>query len=254
MIPRLFIEASLRTGETLALPDEHAHYLRNVLRRGEGDNVRLFNSRDGEFAAELVRVDKKAIVAALGDKLRDAESAPEVDVAFSPIKRAPTEYLIQKCVELGASAFRPVVTARTNSERLRIDRLKAIAREAAEQCGRMSVPEVSAPAKLAAFLADLPAGRALIFCDEAGDDPEAEWGGRKGRAAPLFEAVRDLPEGPATLLIGPEGGFSPQEREAIRSRTDVVPVTLGPRILRADTAAIIALGLWQAAKGDLARS
>lgn len=254
MIPRLFLEASLGAGAEIVLPDDQAHYLRNVLRRTNGDELRLFNARDGEFSAVLASVDKKRVIAAIGERLRSPAPEPDVAIAFAPIKRGPTEHLLQKCVELGAAAFLPVATARTNAERLRIDRLQSIAREAAEQCGRLSVPSIAEPIKLAVFLANTPAGRAIIFCDEAGDDPEAEWGGAVGRAAPLLDAIGNIGGEAATILIGPEGGFTPEERAALRARTDVIPVTLGPRILRADTAAIAALTLWQAAKGDLARS
>ena len=166
------------------------------------------------------------------------------------VKRGPLETIVEKAVELGVRRIRLVTTRRTNAERARIDRLHAIATEAAEQTGRLDVPEVDAPMKLEALLTTWPAERRLMFCDEAGDDPAAEWGGREGRARPALEALEAAGGGPWAVLIGPEGGFASEERSRLRGLDAVLPVTLGPRILRADTAAITALALWQAALGD----
>jgi 16S rRNA (uracil1498-N3)-methyltransferase len=181
--------------------------------------------------------------------------APESDIQLliSPVKRAAMETIIQKATELGASAFVPVLTDRTNADRIRPDRLRAIALEAAEQCGRLSVPEVSAAVKLADTLLHWDHARILYYCDESGDDPSKEWGGREGRGLPLLASVKENGGGPAAILIGPEGGFSPDERTWLRALPFVRAVTLGPRILRADTAAIVSLALWQASVGDLTR-
>lgn len=253
MIPRLHHRETLTTGTAASLTPEQAHYLRNVLRREAGAEIRLFNANDGEFVATLTAAGKKGALASVGARLRGPAAEPDVHICFAPVKRAACEMLVQKGTELGAAAFIPVVTERTNAERVRTDRLSAIALEAAEQCERQSVPRVEVPQRLDDVLARWDLSRTLFFCDEAGDDPSMKWGGLAGRAEPLFEAVRANGGGPAAILIGPEGGFSGQERESLRAASFVRPATLGPRILRADTAAIVALALWQAAVGDLAR-
>ena len=252
MIPRLFISSALRAGATIDLDEARAHYLRSVLRREPGAPIRLFNAEDGEFDARIAALGKRGGSAVLSQRLRAPEPEPDLHLLFAPVKRAAVEMIIQKGVELGVAAFQPVVTARTQVERLRLDRLEAIAVEAAEQCGRLSAPGVAPPRRLAAILEDWPAGRPLFFCDEAGDDPTAEWGGPRGRAAPLQTTLAETSGADrAAILIGPEGGFAPEERDALRRTPGVVPATLGPRILRADTAAIAAVTLWQAALGDL---
>ncbi len=254
MIPRLHLDAPLFEGAGVSLSPAQAHYLKNVLRREEGAALRLFNARDGEFDATLADAGKKGALARLAARRRAPEPAPDIAVVFAPVKRAAVEMIIQKGTELGAGAFMPVVTERANADRLRTDRLGAIALEAAEQCGRLSIPAVREPEKLPGALLRWDRARTLYFCDEAGDDPGEEWGGAKGRAEPLLDAVKRRGPGPAALLIGPEGGFSEQERLWLRSLPFVVPATLGPRILRADTAAIVSLALWQAAVGDLTRA
>lgn len=252
MIPRLHHDGPLAAGGVAALTQEQAHYLRNVLRREAGAEVSLFNARDGEYAARLSEIGKKGARAAIEALSRRPETEPDIQLLLSPVKRAAMEMMIQKGTELGAGAFIPVLTDRTNADRVRTERLQAIALEAAEQCGRLSVPPVKEPARLAETLLHWDRERTLFFCDEAGDDPSKEWGGRHGRAAPMLEAIAARGAGPASIVIGPEGGFSPEERAWLRALPFVVPVTLGPRILRADTAAIVALALWQAEAGDLA--
>jgi 16S rRNA (uracil1498-N3)-methyltransferase len=254
MIPRLHLDAPLSEGAGASLSPEQAHYLKNVLRREVGAAIRLFNARDGEFDAALADIGKKGALATIGSQRRAPAAEPDIAVVFAPVKRAAVETIIQKGTELGASFFMPVVTERTNSDRLRTDRLAAIALEAAEQCGRLSVPAVREPEKLPGALLRWDHARTLYFCDEAGDDPGEEWGGAKGRAEPLLDAIKRRGAGPAALLIGPEGGFSAQERSWLRSLPYIVPGTLGPRILRADTAAIVSLALWQAGAGDLTRA
>jgi 16S rRNA (uracil1498-N3)-methyltransferase len=254
MIPRLHLDAPLAEGAGASLSPEQAHYLRTVLRREKGAAIRVFNARDGEFDAALADIGKKGALAALGARRRAPEPEPDVGIVFAPVKRAAVELIIQKGTELGAGFFMPVLTERSNADRLRTERLAAIALEAAEQCGRLSVPAVRAPEKLPGALLRWDHARTLFFCDEAGDDPDEEWGGAKGRAEPLLEAARKRGAGAAALLIGPEGGFSAQERSWLRSLPYVLPATLGPRILRADTAAIVSLALWQAGVGDLTRA
>jgi len=255
MTPRLYITASLETGAAAALTGAQAHYLKNVLRRAAGDVVRVFNGRDGEFAGEIIEMKKKGGLVAVKAQTREQEAEPDLTLCFAPVKRGPLEMIIQKATEIGVANFAPVLTERTTAPKINIERLQAIAIEAAEQCGRMSVPAVAPPQKLSQMLNDWPAERLLMFCDEAGDDEEAEWGGRRGRAAPALDTLKavDSKADGWAALTGPEGGFSPAERTIIREKSFVTPVTLGPRILRADTAAISALVLWQAALGDWRR-
>lgn len=255
MIPRLYCTAPLAPDQPVQLGPEEFHYLRNVLRRDVGAEVILFNERDGEFNGTIASLGKKAGVVTLTTQSRAPSSGAShhVTLAFAPVKRQPVEVIIQKGTELGVAVFAPVLTARTNSDRLRLDRLNAIAKEAGEQSGRLAIPSVETPLPLAQFLSEND-GVTTIFCDETGDNPKAEWGGPQGRAMPLLEAVADIEETSVIILIGPEGGFTPEERDLLRARARTIAVTLGPRILRADTAAITALALWQAAKGDLRRS
>jgi 16S rRNA (uracil1498-N3)-methyltransferase len=253
MIPRLHHEGPLEAGASIALSGDDAHYLRAVLRREADAALRLFNARDGEFGARLVEISKKGAVVAIETQRRAPKDEPDVEVWFAPVKRAAVEFIIQKGTELGARAFVPVMTDRTIADRLRIDRLAAIAKEAAEQCDRLSVPRIDEPRRIADALLHFDKARTLIFCDEAGDDPSKEWGGAGGRAAPMPDALRGAKRGPTAILVGPEGGFTPAERSWLRALPYVIPVALGPRILRADTAAIVSLALWQATFGDLAR-
>ncbi|MEO1136255.1 MAG: 16S rRNA (uracil(1498)-N(3))-methyltransferase [Pseudomonadota bacterium] len=261
MIPRLFIDASLEAGAGAPLTAEQAHYLKNVLRRAAGDDLRLFNGRDGEFAATIAELKKKGGVAAVHTQTRIHEPEPDLWLCFAPVKRGPLETIVQKAVEIGVARLIPVSTERTVASKLNIQRLQVIVLEAAEQCGRLTVPSVSEPIKLNALIEGWPADRRLIFCDEAGDNENEEWGGPDGRAVPLLEALTDADSKAddrvnnwraekSAIVTGPEGGFAPSERKYLRSQDFVTAATLGPRILRADTAAIAALVLWQAARGD----
>ena len=254
MTLRLHIDAPLAEGAATPLSPEQAHYLRNVMRREVGEALLVFNARDGEFEAAIAALGKKGAVAAVGARRRAPEAEPDLWLLVAPVKRGPLETIVQKATELGVSRLVPVLTARTNAQRIKDERLAAIATEAAEQCGRLSVPPVEMAQPLTGLLDQWQAGRRLLFCDEAGDDPAEEWGGRQGRAAPALEALANEKPGPWAILIGPEGGFSPEERARLRGLDFIAPVTLGPRILRADTAAIAALTLWQAALGDLKRT
>lgn len=252
MIPRLHIDAPLAANGAAPLSAAQIHYLCNVLRREIGAEIRVFNARDGEFLGRLAQASKKGGAVAILEKRRSARPSPPLTLAFAPVKRTPTEYIVQKGTELGVACFQPVVTARTNADKVNLERLKGIATEASEQCERFDIPEIRAPLKLSAFLGEFDSGQ-LIFCDEAGDDPGEIWGGQEGRAAPFLHSIG--PEGTsATILIGPEGGFTPKERQEIRAHALVRAVTLGPRILRADTAAMAAVVLWQGAAGDFRRN
>lgn len=256
MIPRLYINAPLEPGARISLTQPQAHYLKNVLRREAGGELRLFNGRDGEFAAQIVTLKKKSGLAAVKAKTREQENEPDLQLLFAPVKRGALETIVQKATEIGAARLTPVMTDRTDVSKVNAARLQAIAVEAAEQCGRLTVPHVDEPVKFTVMLESWPEGRRLVYCDEAGDEESEEWGGRGGRAAPVLEALKDIGSDAQqwAILIGPEGGFAPQERAALRAKSFVTPVTLGPRILRADTAAIAALVLWQAARGDWRRS
>lgn len=213
---------------------EQAHYLTTVMRLREGDLLEVFNGRDGAYEAEIVGSGRREVVLRLRRQVAVQRDPPDLWVLFAPIKKARTDFIVEKATELGAARIQPVFTLRTNAERVRTSRLRAHAVEAAEQCGGTSVPEIAEPAQLADVLDAWPPGRTLIWCDER---PE---GARQHMAA--------LGPGPAAVLVGPEGGFAQQEVATLSAMA--TPVTLGPRILRADTAVVAALTLWQAAHGD----
>ena len=237
--PRLFVTEALRPGGEISPPPGQAHYLVNVLRLRQGGRVLLFNGSDGEWLSEIAQAGRRACTLAVLSRTR-AQTAPgDLHYLFAPLKRARLDYVVQKATEMGASLVQPVMTARTVSERVNVERMRANVIEAAEQCGILSVPEVCAPTKLSQVIAGWDHGRRLILCDE-----DAPPGG------PLAVLAQLLP-GPLAVLVGPEGGFAPEERETIRAKPYVTAISLGPRVLRADTAAIAALALVQAALGDL---
>lgn len=248
--PRLHVAADLSAGETIGIDGDQAHYLSRVMRLGAGDAVRVFNGRDGEFAAVIVEAGKTVVRVALGERTREQVGVPDLWLLFAPLKKDRTDFVVEKAVELGVAEIRPVLTERTNSENVRVDRLGRLAVEAAEQTERLDVPPVREAQKLDAVLSKWPAERVLIFADEAGDETGRPWGGDAGRAKPLGAALSEMTDGPAAILIGPEGGFSPAERSRLRALPFVRAVGLGPRILRAETAAVAALALWQAVRGD----
>ena len=236
--PRLCVDDDLALDRPVPLGAAAANYLVNVLRLKPGARVLLFNGRDGEFAAALSGERKRAALTPT-QKLREQEAPPPLDYLFAPLKSARLDYMAQKAVEMGARALRPVLTRRTQVTRLNLERLEANAREACEQCGIIWRPEIVAPQSLDAALADWPKDRLLVFCDE--DAPLAH---------PL-DALNAAPDTPGVgLLIGPEGGFDEAERAAIQALPHVLRLSLGPRILRADTAAVAALALLQARFGD----
>ena len=234
---RLYVAADLGAGMAVVLDEGQSHYLLHVLRAHAGNRVRLFNGRDGEWLAELNQTGKRGVTAACLKQTEPQKPVPDIWLAFAPIKKTPSDYLVQKATELGASCLLPVFTRRTIVSRINEERMAANAIEAAEQSARLSVPEIRADVTLEKLLASWPKERRLYFCDEGGD------------AKPLAEAARGA-NGPAAILTGPEGGFDPAEREILRALPFVTPVTLGPRILRADTAALAALAIWQSVAGD----
>jgi 16S rRNA (uracil1498-N3)-methyltransferase len=247
---RLFVPSPLSSGAVLEAGPDQARYLLSVMRLSPGDPVLLFNGRDGEWRAQLAEASRRGCRLALQVQTRPQAIGPDLDLLIALVKRTRLETIVEKATELGARRIRLVLTRRTQADHTNVVRLQAIATEAAEQTGRLEVPEVIEPVRLQRLLDSWDVDRRLMFCDEAGDDPAQDWGGAVGRARPALQALGPGQTGPWAVLIGPEGGFSPEERERLRTLPTVTPVTLGPRILRADTAAISALTLWQAALGD----
>jgi 16S rRNA (uracil1498-N3)-methyltransferase len=232
-LPRLFVRQPLSEGAAVELAAGQANYLGNVLRLGVGAELLAFDGLSGEWLARISEAAKKRMVLSVERKTREAESIPDVWLAFAPVKRAQTDWLVEKATELGAARLVPVMTHRTVAERVRLDRLESIAIEAAEQCGRTRVPEIVEPMKLARFIEELDPARILYFADETGGEP-------------LVSALR---EGPAAILVGPEGGFTDEERAFVRG-SGASAISLGPRILRAETAALAALSAYMALVGD----
>jgi 16S rRNA (uracil1498-N3)-methyltransferase len=243
MIPRLYVTEDLAPGTAIAADARALHYLRNVMRRGAGDAVLLFNGRDGEFAAVIAEIDRKAASFRLGDRRRDQEPAADLWLCFAPLKKDATDFLIEKGTELGVAAFQPVFTQHTAATRLNLERLAANAVEASEQAGRLSIPAVCQPRSLDEMIAAWDSRRRLILCAES------------GTAAPIADALAEMgrsvsPPNSWAIFCGPEGGFSPGELDRLIKLPFVTPVGLGPRVLRADTAALAALALFQAILGD----
>lgn len=237
---RLFVEDDLAAAAGLTLGRDQSHYLQNVMRRSVGDRVAVFNGRDGEFSAEIVEMRRGAVSLVLGERIRDQAPEPDLWLVFAPIKRTAVNFVVTKATELGVSRIVPVITARTNSERVNTRRLHANAIEAAEQSERLSVPTVAEPLRLPALLEGWPAERRMLVGDETG----------AGR--PISDVAAELMEspGPIAVMTGPEGGFAPDELDQLRDLPFVTPVGFGPRVLRADTAALAALAVIQAVAGD----
>jgi 16S rRNA (uracil1498-N3)-methyltransferase len=239
--PRLFLDAALAPGAEPVLSPEQAHYLTHVLRLKAGDGVRVFNGRDGEWLSYLTEVAKKSARLRCEGKVADAKPPPDIDYLFAPLKHARLDYMVQKATELGVRRLRPVITARTIAERVNLARMRANVIEAAEQCNLVYVPDVLDPVKLERALAEWPSTRSLIYCDET-----------LGNANPL-ESLRGL-KMPAAVLVGPEGGFTSEEKHLLSRQPSIRAISLGPRIMRADTAAIAALTIVQALAGDWTRN
>ena len=242
--PRLFVESPLGAGADVSLASDQANYLVNVLRLKAGADVLVFNGSDGEWRATLASAGKKSVRLAVGEQARPQTAPGDLHYLFAPLKHARLDYMAQKAVEMGASCLQPVITRHTQVQRVNLARLRANAIEAAEQCGILSVPDVEAPIALSAFVRRWVPERLLVFCDEDADvkDPVAALAA--GRANALVGPM------PVSLLVGPEGGFADEERTALMKLPNVLRLALGPRILRADTAAIAALALVQAVLGD----
>jgi 16S rRNA (uracil1498-N3)-methyltransferase len=233
-LPRLFVRQPLSEGAIVELDARQANYLGNVLRMSTGSELLVFDGLSGEWLANISDVAKKHMVLTVEKRTREPEIIPDVWLAFAPVKRARIDWLVEKATELGAARLIPVMTQRTVAERVKLERLDALAIEAAEQCGRTRLPDITDPTPLSAFLDQRDASRRLYFADEGGGDAVAN-------------AFRS---GPALILIGPDGGFTDEERALVRSAPNSIPISLGPRILRAETAALAALASYMAISGD----
>lgn len=238
---RLYVEGALGEDARIVPDEGQAHYLLHVMRGRADDRVRLFNGRDGEWLARLTELSKRSCVLLCERRLASQADVPDLWLVFAPVKKTPMDYVAQKATELGVRRLQPVLTRRTIVARVNLERLRANAVEAAEQSGRLTVPEIGEPAALSDLLAEWPKDRSILFCDEGGDAP------------PIAETLRSELSGRWAVLTGPEGGFDPVERSLIRNHAQACPVSLGARILRADTAALAALAVWQAIKGDWQR-
>src|SRR5271166_4756621 len=236
--PRLFVDAELRPGAAVALERDQSNYLGNVLRLAAGDSILVFNGRDGEWQAEIAGR-KRPETLAIVKQTRPQDSLPNLTYAFAPLKHARLDYMVQKAVEMGAARLQPVLTRFTQVSRVNGERMHANVIEAAEQCGILSVAIVAEPLPLERYLAARDSGRLLIFCDEAAEVTN-----------PLRTLEHGAAEGRIDVLIGPEGGFAEEERTLLLREKRILRLSLGPRILRADTAAVAALALVQAALGD----
>ena len=230
--------SDLAEGATVRLDDAQAHYLFVVMRLGAGARLLVFNGRDGEWSAEVAEAGRRGGTLVAREPGRAQRRPPDLWLLFAPIKKARTDFIVEKATELGVARIQPVFTRLTAAERLRADRLRAHAIEAAEQCGETYVPELAEPVRFGPLLDGWDPRRRLMFCDEERSAP------------PAAEALRAASPGPWAVLIGPEGGFAPEEALRLRGLPFVTAVTLGPRVLRADTAAAAALTLWQATLGD----
>ena len=234
---RLFVAADLAPRAEIGATAEQANYLINVLRLGAGDSVLVFNGRDGEWRAEIAVPRKKACTLMVAARVRAQFNGPDVDYLFAPLKHARLDYMVQKAAEMGVRRLRPVITRHTVAERVNLDRMRANAIEAAEQCGILHVPEVTEVAKLGLVLAEWDVRRPLIFCDEG------------ARSESPIAILQTIAQGPIGVIIGPEGGFSSEEREMLASKPCTISISLGPRIMRADTASVAALALINATVG-----
>ncbi len=232
-LPRLFVRTPLGEGAMVELDAGQANYLGNVMRLGKSEHVLLFDGASGEWIARIAEAGKKRMALVVEDRTREQEAVPDLWLAFAPVKRSQTDWLVEKATELGVARLFPVTTRRTIVERVKLERLESIAIEAAEQCNRTTVPAIAAPQSLESCL-EMHDGRTLYFADEGGGEP----------AASTFRS------GPSTILTGPEGGFTEDERATIRAEPNATAISLGPRILRAETAALAAITTYMALAGD----
>jgi len=236
---RLYVEQKLSEGASIETTPAQANYLLNVLRMGRGDEILLFDGEHGEWLAQIAMVGKRRCALEVCVQTRPQASGPDIHYLFAPVKRARLDFMVEKATELGASAIRPVITRRTIVSRIRQERMRANVIEAAEQCGILRVPKVFEPVKMETVLSQWDDNRLIIYCDE------------EAPVTSPLEAMSDITiNTPCAVLIGPEGGFDPKEREMLRGLGAVLPISLGPRVMRADTAAVAALTLVNATLGD----
>lgn len=235
--PRLFVDHLLIEGGAIRVEGGQAHYLLNVMRLKVGDPVKLFDDRSGEYLATVAAAGKRDLELAIGSRLRAREQGPDLWLCQALIKKDRLDWIAEKACELGIARFQPVLTARCVVDKVKEDRLRAQMIEAAEQCERTALPEIGGLARIEALLRDWPTGRSLLFCDERG-------------GAPMLPALQGGAHASAAILIGPEGGFTDSENEAIRAHPAAVPISLGPNILRADTAAVAAIAIWMSVHGQ----
>ena len=235
---RLYVDQNLAAGQTVEGAPAQAHYLGNVMRLKPGDEVAVFNGRDGEWRARVASLRRNAAALTVEAQTRPQVEGPDLWLLFAPIKRTPLDYVVQKATELGVAALCPVMTRNTIAGRVKLERVRANAVEAAEQTGRLDVPRVDEPMTLEARSASGPADRRILWCDETGASP------------PVAQALGGLDRGKWAVLTGPEGGFARGELDLLRETPFVTGVGLGPRLLRADTAALAAVTCWQAFIGD----
>jgi 16S rRNA (uracil1498-N3)-methyltransferase len=237
-LPRLFVEDDLGAGSLIECSPQQANYILNVMRLASGDGVLLFNGRQGEWLAVIAEVAKRRCTLRCERQTRAQQTAPDLHYLFAPLKHSRLDYMVQKATEMGASRLQPVITRRTIASRVNSERMRSNAVEASEQCNILWVPDVAEPKRLELLLKEWDPRRRLVFCDEA---------------APVADPVavlRALAPGPLAVIVGPEGGFAPEERAALKDAAFAIPVSLGPRIMRADTAAVAALALVNATLGD----
>lgn len=233
-LPRLYVTTPLTAGARVELGANQANYLGNVMRLKEGDRLLVFDGTSGEWLAEVAEAGKKRMKLSVVEPTRPQENVPDLWLAFAPVKKGRVDWLVEKSVELGVARLLPVLTQRTIVDKLNLDRMRAHIVEAAEQCGRTELAAIDPPVKLDTLLKSPDPGRTLYFADETGGEP----------ASSAFRS------GPAMILVGPEGGFTPEEAQSIRSQANSVAISLGPRILRAETAALAAISAWMTRAGD----
>ena len=239
---RLFVANPLGADGEIALTPAQAHYLLHVLRLSAGSRLLVFDGRNGEWRAEIAAAKKSGCTIRLVEKVREQTATQDIGYAFAPLKQGRLDYMVQKAVEMGVSSLQPVITAHTAVSRLNLERMKANAIEAAEQCGVLTLPDIHAPVKFETMINTCGKDRVIVFCDE------------RAELSPPLEALEKLRGRKVTALIGPEGGFSLSERETLLSRSFVYPISLGPRVMRADTAAVAVLALLNAVLGDWRQS
>ncbi|MCF6293400.1 MAG: 16S rRNA (uracil(1498)-N(3))-methyltransferase [Robiginitomaculum sp.] len=237
--PRLYIDQPLHSGQDIPLALEAAHYLTKVMRRRVGENVRLFNGKDGEWQSKIAQIERRQVVLGVENQLLQQIYCPDVELAFAPIKRSRQEFIVEKATELGVRNMQIINTEYTSQKPVRLERLQTISIEAAEQTERMDLPSIVQAGDLKDWLLEFPTDRTLVFCDESGTD-----------TVPILPALQNHKSKSISILIGPEGGFSKQERDLIAQTSGALVVSLGPRILRSDTAVVAALSMVQAVHGD----